>query len=225
MTDLHTSHEWSKSTKIVVTALIAALAAAAYYIGSTGLVAVDASLPFRPIAFTVIVPVALFLTAYSLSSRLRTFVLTQDLRTLTMLQHWRVLGFSFLFLYAHDALPAAFAWPAGFGDILIGFTAPFVVAQLARDPTFATSRRFITFHALGLLDFAVAVVAATLASGAYPAVFSGAVTSAPMEVWPLILFPSFFVPLFIIAHVVVILKVRALRREANGRVGAALQAA
>ena len=119
----------------------------------------------------------------------------------------------------------AFAWPAGFGDILIGFTAPFVVARLARDPAFATSRRFITFHALGLLDFAVAVVAATLASGAYPAVFSGAVTSAPMEVWPLNLFPSFFVPLFIIAHVVVILKVRALRREANGRVGAALQAA
>ncbi len=129
MTDLHTSHEWSKSTKIVATALIAALAGAAYYVGSTGLVAVDASQPFRPIAFTVIVPVALFFTAYALSSRLRTFVLAQDLRTLTMLQHWRVLGFSFLLLYAHDALPAAFAWPAGFGDILIGFTAPFVVAR------------------------------------------------------------------------------------------------
>ena len=180
---------------------------------------------FRPIALTVIVPVTLFFTAYGLSSRLRNFILAQDLRTLTMLQLWRVLGFTFLMLYAHDTLPALFAWPAGFGDILIGFTAPFIVARLARDPAFATSRRFFTFHALGLLDFAVAVVVATLASGAFPSVLSGPLTSAPMEVWPLILFPSFAVPLFIIAHVVVFLKVRALRREASDGVEGALQAA
>ena len=225
MTNLHTAQTWNMSTKIISAALIAVLAGAAYYVGSTGLIAVDSSQPFRPVAFAVIVPVTLFFAAYGLSSRLRNFILAQDLRTLTMLQHWRVLGFSFLLLYAHDSLPALFAWPAGFGDILIGFTAPFVVARLARDPDFATSRRFITYHVLGLLDFAVAVVVATLASGAYPAVFSGAVTSAPMEVWPLNLFPSFFVPLFIIAHVVVLLKVRALRREAGGRADAALQAA
>ena len=46
-----------------------------------------------------------------------------------------------------------------------------------------------------------------------------------MEVWPLNLFPSFFVPLFIVTHVVVFLKVRALRREAGSHAGAALQAA
>jgi hypothetical protein len=224
MTDHHTAQPWCGSPKFTATAIIAVLAAAAYYVGSTGLITVDASQPFRPIAFTVIVPVALFFTAYGLSSRLRNFVLAQDLRTLTMLQHWRVLGFAFLFLYAHDILPAAFAWPAGFGDILIGFTAPFVVARLARDPAFATSRRFVAYHALGLLDFAVAVTAATLASGAFPAIAAGSLTSAPMEVWPLNLFPSFFVPLFMIAHVIVFLKVRALRREAGEHVGAALQA-
>jgi hypothetical protein len=225
MTGHATAQLWSKSTKITATALIAGLAVAAYYIGSTGLVAVDASQPFRPIAFTVIVPVALFFTAYALSSRLRDFVLAQDLRTLTMLQHWRVLGFTFLALYVHDTLPALFTWPAGFGDILIGVTAPFVVARLGHDPAFATSRRFVGFHVLGLFDFVVAVVAATLASGAFPAIVAGSLTSAPMEVWPLNLFPSFFVPLFIIAHVVVLLKVRALRREAGSHAGAALQAA
>ncbi len=225
MTDLHTVRTWSKSARIGAAALIAALAGAAYYIGSTGLLAVDANQPFRPIAFTVIVPVTLFFTAYALSSRLRIFLMAQDLRVLTMLQLWRVLGFSFLLLYAHDTLPAAFAWPAGFGDVLIGFAAPFIVWRLVRDPNFATSRRFVTFHVLGLFDFLVAVIAATLASGAYPAIFDGAVTSAPMEVWPLNLFPSFGVPLFIIAHVVVLLKVRALRREARGHAGATLQAA
>lgn len=225
MTNLHTAPTWSNSAKIATAALIAALLGAAYYVGSIGLFAVDPSLPFRPIGLAVIVPVALFFGAYGLSSRLRNFVLAQDLRLLTMLQHWRVLGFSFLVLYAHDTLPAAFAWPAGFGDILIGFTAPFIVWRLVRNPDFATSWRFVTFHALGLLDFLVAVIAATLTSGAFPSIFNGTLTSAPMEVWPLNLFPSFGVPLFIIAHVVVILKVRALRREAGSHVGAALQAA
>ena len=223
MTDLHTAQTWSQPTKTIITALIAILAAAAYYVGSIGLFAVDPSLEFRPIGLAVIVPVALFFTVYALSSRLRDLALGTDIRLLTMLQHWRVLGFSFLFLYAHDSLPAAFAWPAGFGDILIGFTAPFVVWRLVRNPDFATSWRFVTFHALGLLDFVVAVIAATLTSGALPEVFSGPLTSAPMEVWPLNLFPSFFVPLFIIAHVLVILKVRTLRREAGA--SAALQTA
>ena len=225
MTTHAPAQRWSKSTKIVTAALIAVLAVAAYYVGSTGLFAVDPSLQFRPIGLAVIVPVALFFTAYALSNRLRNFVLAQDLRTLTMLQHWRVLGFSFLILYAHEVFPAAFAWPAGFGDILVGFTAPLVVTRLARNPAFATSWRFVAFHALGLFDFVVAVIAATLTSGAYPQIFSGPLTSAAMEVWPLNLFPSFFVPLFIIAHVVVLLKVRELRRAAGAQAGAALQAA
>lgn len=225
MTHPQAAQRPSKQAKLIGVGLLAVLAGAAYFIGSTGLVAVDASHPFRPIAYTVIVPVALFFTAYGLSSRLRNFALSQDLRTLTMLQHWRVLGFTFLALYAHDTLPALFAWPAGFGDILIGFTAPFVVARLVRDPAFATSRRFVAFHVLGLLDFMVAVIAAPLASGAFPALVAGSLTSAPMEVWPLNLFPSFFVPLFIIAHGVVLLKVRALRREAGSPAVATLQAA
>lgn len=225
MTDQFTAAPWRKSTKFTIAALVAALALAAYYVGITGLATVDSTQPFRPIGITVIVPVALFFLAYRLSPRLRRFVLAQDLRTLTMLQHWRVLGFTFLILYAHDVLPAAFAWPAGFGDILVGFTAPFVVTRLARNPAFATSWRFIAFHVFGLLDFVVAAIAATLASGAYPSIFSGPLTSAAMEVWPLNLFPSFFVPLLIIAHVVVILKVRDLRREASESVSVGPQPA
>ena len=99
------------------------------------------------------------------------------------------------------------------------------VARLARDPSFARSARFVTYHALGLLDFAVAVAAASLASGAFPALVSGPVTAAPMEVWPLVLFPSFIVPIFIILHLVVFLQVRALRRAADHPTRAAWQAA
>lgn len=50
MTDPHTAPVWRSSAKIAATALLAPLADAAYYIGSTGLTAVDASYQFRPIA-------------------------------------------------------------------------------------------------------------------------------------------------------------------------------
>ena len=130
------------------------------------------------------------------------------------------LGFAFLMLYAHDVLPARFAWPAGFGDIAIGFATPLVVRALARRPDFATSRRFLAFNLLGLLDFVVAAATASLASGAFAALLSGPVTSAPMETWPLPLFPALFVPVFTILHLSILFQVAARRRVALAPPGA-----
>ena len=225
MASTQTEGPWNASARLLTAALVTALAGLAYLVGSTGLVTAPATQVFRPVALTAIVPVAVFLLAYGLSARFRGFVLAQNIRTLTSLQHWRVVGFAFLLLYAHDVLPGLFAWPAGAGDVLVGLTAPIVVARLARDPAFARSRRFAAYHVLGLLDFAVAVGAASLASGAFPNLLSGPITSAPMEVWPLILFPGFIVPIFIILHLSVFLKLRALGRAAQGPASAALQAA
>lgn len=66
-------------------------------------------------------------------------------------------------------------------------------------------------HVLGIFDFVVAGTAATLSSGAFPAVHEGAPASAPMEVWPLILFPALLVPLFICLHLAALLQARAGR--------------
>jgi hypothetical protein len=212
MTTIQSSTRWSGAAKAATVALLAVWAGFAYLVGSSGFVTAPETQAFRPVVLTAIVPVAIFALAYGLSARLRGLVHALDIHTLTGLQHWRVVGFAFLLLYAFDVLPALFAFAAGVGDVLIGLAAPGVVARLARDPSFARSRRFAAYHALGLLDFAVAVATASLASGAFPALVSGPVTSAPMEVWPLVLFPSLIVPIFIILHLVVFLQVRALRR-------------
>ena len=164
-----------------------------------------------PIAVTAILPVAVFLALYRLSAGFRRFVLAQDIETLTTFQHWRGVGFGFLLLYDHGVLPAGFAFPAGVGDVAIGLAAPLVIARLRRDPSYAGTAAFRRYHYLGLLDFAVAVTAAGLTAGAFPALVPGGVTSAPMDVWPLSLFPSFIVPAFIILHLIVLLKLRAER--------------
>ena len=206
---------WHTSTKIVIAVGLAVWFAVAWALGTSGVMTADASQPFRPILLSILVPLAVFLAAYFWSGRFRTFVLSQDIRVLTMLQHWRVLGFTSLMLYAHDVLPGPFAWPAGLGDIAIGFAAPLVVLRMVRRPEFARSRAFVTFHLLGILDFIVAGGSATLASGAFPALQVGPLTSAPMEYWPLSLFPSFIVPLFLFVHLAVLFQVRELRQHAS----------
>ena len=216
-TDRKTS-PWTPQVKVVTSILLLVWAGLAALLGVTESVTTAPGQAFGPVMLTAAVPVLVFLLAYGTLSRFRSFVLAQDIAQLTSLQHWRVVGFGFLLLYAHDALPALFAFPAGVGDVLVGLAAPLIVTRLARDPRFQHSRRFVTYHVLGLLDFVVAVGASALASGAFPAIWAGPLTSAPMEVWPLILFPAFIVPIFIMLHLSVFLKLRALRREADSRV-------
>jgi hypothetical protein len=206
---------WTPSAITIAGILLVAQFVAAYIIGSGGLLTNDQQSMFAPIALTVAIPVLTFLLAYFLSERFQNFILAQDMEVLTMLQHWRVLGFGFLTLYFYGVLPGLFAWPAGLGDVLVGLTAPFIIMRLRRDPSFATSASFARFHYLGLLDFAIAVVTAGLAAGSFPALIPGGVTSAPMDVWPLNLFPSFGVPLFIMLHLTVLFKVRELRKTAQ----------
>ncbi len=206
---------WTSRAITIVTTLLLVQFAAAYVIGTGHYLTNDQQSMFAPIAVSVAFPVAAFLIAYLGSSRFRDFILAQDIEILTMLQHWRVLGFGFLTLYFYGVLPGLFAWPAGLGDVLVGLMAPFVVMRLRKDASYITSAAFTRFHYLGLLDFAIAVVTAGLAAGSFPALIPGGVTSAPMDVWPLNLFPSFGVPIFIILHLTVLFKVRELRRAAQ----------
>lgn len=206
---------WSPALKAGLAVLLLLWFAAAAFIGTEQLLVNRSGGFLPPIAITAVLPVVLFLALYGLSARFRGFMLAQDLRTLTLLQMWRVIGFTFLPLLAIGALPGLFAWPAGLGDVAVGLGAVYVVARLDRDADYAASAGFLRFHLLGLLDFAVAVGTAGLAAGAFPALIPGGVTSAPMDVWPLNLFPSFGVPIFIILHLTVLFKVRQLRRTAG----------
>ena len=220
MTSQTETNVWTRSWTTAVGAVLFVFLAAAIVIGNGGYLTNPAASLIVPIGVTVGVPVALFLATFAAPARFRGFVLAQDLRILTMMHLWRVVGFTFLLLYAFDTLPAVFAIPAGVGDVAIGVAAIFIVARMERDPGFVRAKGFARFHLLGLLNFAVAVGTSGLAAGAIPGLIPGGVTSAAMDVWPLNIFPSFIVPLFIILHLTVLLKVRALRRDAGETVGA-----
>ncbi|MBL4891913.1 MAG: hypothetical protein JKX91_08830 [Rhizobiaceae bacterium] len=213
MTTTNQTPLWNSSRKLTLAVLLAIQFITAYAIGTSGLLANSQFTMIPPIALTVLIPVTLFFTTYALSERFRNFVLAQDIRTLTRLQHWRVVGFAFLALYAFDQLPALFALPAGLGDMAIGLSAAFIVSNMERDPDYIFSDGYRRFHLLGLLDFTVALGTAALSSGAFPTLISNGLTSSALDVWPLNLFPSFIVPVFIILQLSALLKVRHLRQQ------------
>src|SRR5207237_4965721 len=108
-------------------------------------------------------PPLLFAIAYRVSPGFRAFVLGLDLRWLTAVQSWRVIGIMFLAFYAFGLLPGLFAWPASIGDVAVGVAAPFVLLAMVRNaprwPTYV-----VWLNIAGLLDFAGAVGTGVLAS-------------------------------------------------------------
>lgn len=193
-----------------VYAVLSLWLAAAWWVGDIGLFVADTSHAFRPIALSAMIPVGLFFAVYALSPALRGWTATIPVALLTGLQAWRVIGFTFLPLWFFDVLPAPFGLVAGLGDVAVGFGAAFVAYAIAKDPTLIGGKAFKNVHIAGLVDFAAAIATAFLTSGAFPTIWSGPVTSAAMEVWPLNVFPSFGVPLFIILHVIALLNARTL---------------
>lgn len=160
----------------------------------------DAS-PARALGVAVATPLVLFLLWYAGSAGFREFVLSLNLRTLTLVHAWRIAGYTFLVLYAYGILPGIFALPAGWGDIAIGATAPLVAFKLA-NPRHRTN--FILWQVLGMADLVIAVTMGTTARLIQP----DGISTAAMTVLPLSLIPTFAVPLLLILHVIAIAQAR-----------------
>jgi hypothetical protein len=159
--------------------------------------------PPVPLALAVVVPVAVFGSCYLTSTRFRQFVWSLDLRLLTVAQTWRVAGIVFLILYQQGALPGVFAIPAGLGDIAIGITAP-LLAWYWKPPF--PYKTFLVWNVLGSLDLVLAVTLGVLASASPVGVLAGDASTRLMGHFPLSMIPTFLVPLFLILHLICLIR-------------------
>ena len=112
----------------------------------------------------------------------------------------------FLILMAQGQLPAAFALPAGLGDIAIGVAAPFIARQLARDTGRAGAVRF---NVLGILDLVVAAGIGFLLFGLVEVTPS----TEALQLLPLALIPTAPVPLALALHIVSLRRLRAAAKS------------
>jgi hypothetical protein len=123
---------------------------------------------------------------------------------LTLPHTLRVVGVLFLIVMAQGQLPAAFALPAGLGDIAIGVSAPFVAWRLAG----GTGRTgAVRFNVLGILDLVVAGIIG----------FMLLPSTAPLTLLPLALIPTTAVPLALALHIVSLRRLRTAPRYEEDR--------
>jgi hypothetical protein len=155
----------------------------------------------------IIGPPIVFLIAYAFSANVRTRSLRLDLRLLTAMQGWRVIGAMFLILMSLGLLPGTFAWPTGIGDLIVGAYAPFVVLAIARrTPGWHT--HVVLLNVLGLLDFIGAVGGGVLSGSSPIGILRGEVTTDMMQELPLSMIPTFAVPCWIVLHIISLIKLR-----------------
>jgi hypothetical protein len=130
-------------------------------------------------------------------------------------QLYRVLGAIFLVLYAGNRIPGLFALPAGIGDVTTGLLAPVVAFAYAGNPR-GQVRSVLAWNVFGIADLVVAVSTGLLTS---PSPLQRFALDAPNELitaFPLVLVPTFLVPISILLHIASLTK---LRREAAHLVG------
>jgi hypothetical protein len=156
------------------------------------------------------VPIAIVLVALWRSSSLRRTIATVTLPNMHAVQVYRAVGAVFLILLAQGQLPAYFALPAGWGDIVVGVAAPFVALALARGVSFARPLA-VSWNVLGLIDLVVAVGTGT---GLLASLLAGShVPSAgAMGVFPMILVPTFAVPVSVMLHVIGLVRLSRTER-------------
>ena len=199
---------------VLVVLIVAAWLAAVVLGGAAGMFETGPSRPPLPILAALAVPLGIFASAYALWPHFRDFALALDLRLLTAVQAWRVLGGMFVFLWAFDLRPALFAFPAGLGDVAVGVAAVFVLrAMIDEDPGWR--RKVLLLNLGGLLDFVGAFATGILTSNSALGVLAGdkADQWASMGSMPLSLIPTFAVPMWTILHLISLLQLRELGRR------------
>lgn len=164
------------------------------------------------LGLAALTPLVVFAVWFAVSEGFRRFAESLDPRTLTFVQSWRIAGYVFLVLYAYSILPGVFALGAGWGDVFIGVTAPFVALRLV-NPEHRKS--FIFWQVLGILDLVSAVTFGTTARLIAP----HGITTTPLTVLPLSLIPTFAVPMLLILHLISIGQARRWPAQLHSRIG------
>ncbi|MEL6888763.1 MAG: hypothetical protein AAFO86_08640 [Pseudomonadota bacterium] len=119
----------------------------------------------------------------------------------------RIMGGLFLLGWLAGSIPAAFALPAGLGDIWAGIAGWQASKALAADAPNAR-KLLIRANIIGIVDFVLAVGLGIMTSEGFAHVLSA---DAPNIIndHPLALFPAFFVPLFLGFHLLSLSRLRA----------------
>src|SRR5437773_6856534 len=185
----------SLSSWFVVVVILAATRALYYEhgLGSPGL------------GIAVALPIVILCIVVSRATSLREGFHRVPLWLLVGVHAVRLLGISFIVLYAAGRLPAPFAPVAGWGDIFVGATAP-LVAYLAHRQG-ANARPIVwIWNIIGIVDLIAAVGLGVMSSPGPARLILSEPSSAIMTTLPWLLIPGFLVPVLMSIHIAIFVR-------------------
>jgi hypothetical protein len=155
----------------------------------------------------VLGPITIVLLLIWGSQTFRHVLAATSLPALIGVQVYRTIGAVFLILLSQGQLPAHFALPAGWGDIAVGLSAPFVAFAVARGAPAGRSLAAL-WSVLGLLDLMVAVGMGTGFLAPLLSLGPRLPSAGAMGVFPMIVVPAFAVPVSVLLHLIVLARLR-----------------
>lgn len=145
------------------------------------------------------------------SSTIKRIIEKAPMEWIIGVQTYRIAGVVFLDLHAQGLLPAAFAIPSGYGDIIVGITAPIVAIVYYLRKSYAR-KLAILWNYIGIADLIIALTMGALAFPLPAQFLSNDVSTEILALYPMAIIPLFAVPLALVLH---LLGLRALKVARN----------
>jgi hypothetical protein len=199
------------TTAAVLSVVLIGWEALAQYLGSanTYLATVENPPAVPTILFGLLIPLALAAIGLWQSESIARLVSAVPLHWLVAAQVYRIGGGIFLVLWADGRLPWQFALPAGIGDVTTGIFAVVVAALLARN-ALGAYRATYAWCLFGIADLVVAITLGAMTSPGRAHLLAFDAPNLLMTAYPLVMVPTFAVPLALMLHGLVLWR---LRRE------------
>lgn len=199
------------TTAGVLSAVLLAWLAVAQHFGSANAYFATSENAVPTILLGLLIPLVVAAVSLRLSGNIAGLVSAIPLPLIVAAQVYRVGGGIFLVLWADGRLPWQFALPAGIGDVLTGCSAVVVAALLIQKSPRALSAVY-GWCLFGVTDLVVAVTMGALTSPGRPHLLAFEAPNLLISSYPLVMIPTFAVPLALMLHGLVLWR---LRRETS----------
>jgi hypothetical protein len=177
--------------------------------GATGALAHPIGPGIPGVGVAVLIPIILLSVLVLGMARGRELVRRAPLAPLIGVHSVRILGITFVLLYAAKRLPAPFAPVAGWGDVLVGVLAIPLALLLVRSAT-VPKGWIALWNTLGLADLVAAITLGAMSAPGPLRLFPGEPSSAIMASLPWLLIPGFLVPSLAFLHLCTFYRLRTI---------------
>jgi hypothetical protein len=190
-----------------LSAVLMAWLAIAQYLGSANAYLAIGENAVPTVLFGLLIPLMIAAAGVRLSQRIASLVSAIPLPLIVAAQVYRVGGGIFLVLWADGRLPWQFALPAGIGDVTTGCLAVVVAVLLAKKSPRALKAAY-GWCLFGIADLVVAVMMGGMTSPGRVHVLALDAPNLLISSYPLVMVPTFAVPLALMLHGLVLWQLR-----------------